>query len=129
MEQEKRMQRQNQIEQIEYGKSGRDSEREEDRGEGEVEREREEGRKQQRTIKIADKLHTRRQGEGRANPDTPTATQLGRGKGGYMPPPLLLVVQPAHLANAFSYNNFWQTTAKMLRGLGQQHDSAWWSAP
>lgn len=133
------MQRQNQIEQIEYGKSGRDSEREGDRGEGEVEREREEGRKQQRTIKIADKLHTRRQGEGRANPDTPTATQLGRGKGGYMPrpplpspvssPPLLLVVQPAHLANAFSYNNFWQTTAKMLRGLGQQHDSAWWSAP
>lgn len=83
------MQRQNQIEQIEYGRSGRDSEREEDREEGEVEREREEGRKQQRTIKIADKLHTRRQGEGRASPDTPTATQLGRGKGGYMPRPPL----------------------------------------
>lgn len=77
------MQRQNQIEQIEYGKSGRDSEREGDRGEGEVEREREEGRKQQRTIKIADKLHTRRQGEGRTNPDTRTATQLkAGGKGG-----------------------------------------------
>lgn len=73
------MQRQNQIEQIEYGKSGRDSERE---GEREGEREREEGRKQQRTIKIADKLHTRRQGEGRANPDTPTATQRGRVRGG-----------------------------------------------
>lgn len=89
------MQRQNQIEQIEYGKSGRDSEREGDRGEGEVEREREEGRKQQRTIKIADKLHTRRQGEGRTNPDTLTATQLGRGKGGYMPrPPLPSPVSP-----------------------------------